>query len=596
MLPQACPARLFRHARRATALTLLFVLVGQPAGQVYGQAPPAPTPPGSVVRPVPEPIPRVDAPLIIPPTERVLPAPQPQIAPPVVPPVEEPAPPPAGPPVRVDRVRIEGVTVYDEASLRALYAGVVGAAVPRSRLDDIVQELQARYREDGYILTLVRGDFQRSGAEVVFVIRATEGYIRDVKLDGDIGPAGELVLQMLRRLTAKRPVNNSDLERYLLLANDIPGVRARAFLRREGGDPGAVLLVAQLARKEVSGLLNYDNRGPREAGPSEVLLSGAANSFTNFGERTEALFFNTFNREQIFGQVNLSGFLGDDGLRARAYYGHGNSVPGGILAPLGYEGGLQIGGASVLYPVVRSRRLNFFSDIGVDTYNSSINLRRAAQVQGSNLWIARIGSTVDFQDSWFFQTPAATALNVRVSHGFLGTSATRTDDDVHFSKTAGDLTRVQDLFTFGDVRTALKTSVGGQYTQDILPPSEKFFLGGTRFGRGFYNGQVTGDRAVGASVEVQANTEFSDLPFADPAYRLPMQFYTFWDYGYGFNIPASKEPNHKLESVGLGFRSDVTPWLFLELEGVRRLTTRPQGTAGRRESGYAVFTRVMLHY
>ena len=154
----------------------------------------------------------------------------------------------------------------------------------------MVQALQTRYREDGYILTVVRGEFRKTneGQVVFLVIRATEGYISDVKLDGDIGPAGTLALDMLQRLTDKRPVNNKDLERYLLLANDIPGVTARSVLRREGLEPGAVQLVAQVARKEVSGLLSFDNRAPPEAGPYELLLSGATNSYTRFGERAEA--------------------------------------------------------------------------------------------------------------------------------------------------------------------------------------------------------------------------------------------------------------------------------------------------------------------
>jgi len=101
---------------------------------------------------------------------------------------------------------------------------------------------------------------------VVFVVRAIEGYISDVKLDGDIGAAGVLVLEMLDHLLERRPVNNADLERYLLLANDIPGVKARAVLRREGAEPGAVALVAQVSRREFSGLLNYDNRGPKRPG------------------------------------------------------------------------------------------------------------------------------------------------------------------------------------------------------------------------------------------------------------------------------------------------------------------------------------------
>ena len=587
-MPQDVPPRISAGARVAALIVLLAAALAPLGAAVAQTGGTPPVTPGSL------------APLITPPVPRVLPQGQPEIIPPSAPAVEAPAPPPEGGPVRVDQVRVEGVTVYDDATLRALYGDVIGSAVPRSRLDDIVQALQQRYREDGYVLTLVRGEFRKSGAQVVFVIRAIEGYIADVKLDGDIGPAGELVLEILQRLTAKRPVNNTDLERYLLLANDIPGVTARAVLRREGGEPGAVLLVAQLARKEISGLLNFDNRGPPQAGPPEILLSGAANSFTNFGERTEALLFNTFSREQIFGQINVDGFVNSDGLRLRSFYGHGNSRPGGNLKDVGFEGGIEIGGISISYPFVRSRRFNIYSDIAIDTYHSGISLGGSgagtATTSGSDLWMARLGSTIDFQEGWFLQLPAASALNLRLSHGFLGHSTVRPLNDEHFFKIGGDLTRVQDLFTIGTTRVALKSAIGGQYTQNILPPSEKYFLGGTRFGRGFFNGEVTGDRAIGASIELQANTVFTEVPLLNPAYRLPMQFYGFWDYGHGLNIPASNEPDRQLRSLGIGFRSDLTPWLFLEAEGVHRLTTQPQGAAVAKEDSYAFFTRLTLHY
>ena len=73
----------------------------------------------------------------------------------------------------------------------------------------------------------------RSG-RLRFVV--TEGRIASVKLDGDIGPAGTQVLRFLNRLTEKQPIDSVTLERYLLLAQDVPGVtlarRAGALDRR----------------------------------------------------------------------------------------------------------------------------------------------------------------------------------------------------------------------------------------------------------------------------------------------------------------------------------------------------------------------------
>ena len=284
-------------------------------------------------------------------------------------------------------VRVEGVTVYTPESIAPLYADLVGATVPRTRLDAVIEDLQTRYRTDGYILTVVRGELQSVNGRTVFVLRAIEGYISEVKLDGDIGPAGTLVYEFLEHLTWIRPVNNADLERYLLLVQDIPGVSVRAVLRR-ATEPGAVELVAQLSRKPFSALAQYDNLGSNEAGPNEMLLRGSTNSFTRFGEQFEAIFFNTFNREELFGQINASAFLGAEGLKLAGYWGRGNSLPGGALAGTGFEGDYTIAGVDLSYPVIRSRRLNFTPDISFDYYNSSIDVNGAERSPGA----AELGS------------------------------------------------------------------------------------------------------------------------------------------------------------------------------------------------------------
>jgi hypothetical protein len=121
-------------------------------------------------------------------------------------------------------------------------------------------------------------------------------------------------------------------------------------------------LVAQLSRKPFSAFAQYDNLGSNELGPNEMLVRGAANSVTRFGEQFEAIFFNTFNREQLFGQVDGSAFLGSEGLKLAGYWGRGNSLPGGVLAGIGFMGNYTIAGLALSYPLIRSRRLNLSPD------------------------------------------------------------------------------------------------------------------------------------------------------------------------------------------------------------------------------------------
>ena len=96
-----------RAAQWPAALFAGAFLAVAPPMAAWGQAPP--------------PVPRDlggGAPAIVSPVPRVTPPPQPEVVPPAALPVQ-PAPViPEGPPVRIDEVRVEGVTVYDPASLQ----------------------------------------------------------------------------------------------------------------------------------------------------------------------------------------------------------------------------------------------------------------------------------------------------------------------------------------------------------------------------------------------------------------------------------------------------------------------------------------------
>jgi hemolysin activation/secretion protein len=180
------------------------------------------------------------------PIPRVLPPAPPSVAPGTV------LPPPSAQgaevpnrPVRVTSVEVEGVTAYPPPEIAQLATGLVGPAVPLPQIDAARQSIVQRYRADGYVLTTVAAHLDNNGRLRLVV---TEGRIASVRLDGDIGPAGVQVLRFLNRLTEKQPIDTVTLERYLLLAQDVPGVSVRAVLEPSTDTPGALNLVAQVSR------------------------------------------------------------------------------------------------------------------------------------------------------------------------------------------------------------------------------------------------------------------------------------------------------------------------------------------------------------
>jgi hemolysin activation/secretion protein len=540
--------------------------------------------------------------LVAPPTspiERAVPETQPRPVPPLLPTPAPGAPEvPSGPPVTIRSVEIEGATAYPKEKLAPFYEGLVGQSVPLSRVSTVLQEIQNKYRNDGYVLTVVRGSIEPAGGQALLRIRVVEGFISDVKIDGDIGPAGVLVYNFLDKLTTIRPVNIADIERALLLAQDVPGVSVRAVLRPGTGEPGAVELIGQVGRKPFDAFLQYDNRASTFAGPNELLVGAYANSFTSVGERTEVLFYDTpFTREQLFGQAAIEGFIGSSGLKLRVYAGYGPSHPGGVLAEEGFHSRLLLTGAAASYPLIRTRPISLALTLAFDVARSEIDTTGGAP-EVTDLRIIRLGETLDAQDETFGTgLIAANTVAFTLHQGIDGLGASngdptpqRASSKVDFFKITGELTRVQNLFGFGAANTvALKLSAGGQWTNDILPPTEQYFLGGTKYGRGFFSGEVIGDRALGTTAELQLNTA-SEWPI-----HVGLQPYVFYDRGWAWNL-APGDLNPKIESAGLGIRLFITPRISLELEGVRRFTRRPTGANVTPESPTAGFVTLIARY
>jgi hemolysin activation/secretion protein len=120
--------------------------------------------------------------------------------------------------------------------------------------------------------------------------------------------------------------------------------------------------------------------------------------------------------------------------------------------------------------------------------------------------------------------------------------------------------------------------VTGQWTNAVLPPAEQFYLGGSRFTRGYYSGQVPGDKALAATVELQLNTGFN-APFLRDDGDVPTQLYVFYDWGETWQNQAT-DLAVRVASAGGGARVQLTSNLEMDVEGLARLNLYPT-TAGR---------------
>lgn len=543
-------------------------------------------------------------------------SPLPRMVPPALPSaapgVELPLLPPPGTevpnrPVKVISTTIEGATVYLPADLARHTDGLIGSATSLPKIDTARQAILQQYRSQGFVLTTVSVKLDAVG-HLRFIV--TEGRIAAVKLDGDIGPAGVQVLRFLNRLTETVPIDSLTLERYLLLAQDVPGVTVRAVLQPSTDQPGALTLVAQVSRKEFSGSISVDNRAFNQTGPYEFLGVLGANSFTSLGERTEVSFYHTFPNSQNFGQVSEEFFVGSSGLKVKIYSGYGQVNPTGALGRGGYQGTTTVFGAQATYPVIRTRQQTLNLYFAFDGLESRIDTGTPpTRASFDSLRVLRLGADYVRSDNWLgAQHSAVSAASLRISQGLqilgastTGTAATspRQHERTDFTKINFEFSRTQTLFSPWDGATvALLGLVAGQWSNDVLPPAEQFYLGGNRFTRGYYSGQVPGDKALAVTAELQLNTSFS-APFLRDDGDVPTQFYAFYDWGETWQNQAV-DLAVRVASAGAGARVQVTRYAEVDIEALGRFNVYPTGGQGNTGvsalNGLGLYWRVLGHF
>jgi len=593
--PREHPGRLRTALARAGLLAGLLL-----APQVLAQPAPPATPPQGVIRDIAPPTPPRLSPGLQGPAITTTP-----IA-------------PGAPDVPVRSVAVSGNAALPAPRLETLVAGLANRQASQAEIEAARVAVLTDYRNAGFpfVSVVVTGSRAEGGFDLRFAV--TEGRIAQVRLSGDIGPAGVQVLRFLQRAVTEGATSVGLIERALLLAGDVPGVTVRGVLRPlQGGEAGELELVADVSRRPFSGLLTLDNRGFRLTGPVQFLALAQANSFTALGERTEAAFFTSAEGEALFGQASTEFFLGGSGLRVRLYAGAGRTTPSGQLAEIGYAGFTTTAGIALSYPLLRSRAANLTAGAQFDFFDNRVDTGTThAVVRASHdtLRVLRAGFDGNARDTLLgFAPAAATNLGfVRLHQGLRALGATRPESlpgpsrrgsDFGFTKISGEIQRTQPLLALSeDAVFSLQATLAGQWTDNVLPAAEKFFLGGQRIGRGFYNGQVSGDRAVALALEAQLDLRLPEFtlefrPGAPTEIRPTAQLYLFYDWGRTFEN-LTTDPDRRVESFGGGVRTVFNDTLHVDVEAVHRITRRVDagGASVPPLAATAGFVRAMVRF
>ncbi|MCI0429932.1 MAG: BamA/TamA family outer membrane protein [Rhodospirillales bacterium] len=462
----------------------------------------------------------------------------------------------------------EGATVYPPGALEELYVSRLGQTVTLQEIFEIAAAIETKYRDDGYILTRAVVPAQRIEDGTV-TIRVVEGYVSEVRISGDVGAVQELLQSYLDKITKSRPARVDEIERYLLLANDVAGITAQGVLRPATGQEGAAQLVVTVERDPFDGFVRIDNRESRFTGRWRTVGAAAANSFTRFGERVQATGVLALDfPEQWFAGLHAEGRIGSEGFVLRGSVSYEEEHPGFTLEPLDVDTDTVRFSLSGAYPLIRSRRTNLYLNGGFDLANVDVDILDLAFTR-DRLRVVWFGAEFDHRDTWGGANVLAASL--RQGLGILDATdddglRSRADADGAFTSLQLSAARLQ------RITETLNFYAGGkaQFSFDPLLADEECSVGGENYGRGYDPAEVTEDDCLAATVELQFNPEWRPEFLAD--FLDSYQLYAFYDVGKVWPENGDFDDGASLSSAGIGLRSYFAETLRLDLEVAKPLT------------------------
>lgn len=514
-------------------------------------------------------------------------------APQSAPPVAIPAPSQVQPPEQAAKVRFtlrdlifDGVTVYETAALRGLAAPLLGKEISLLDLYGLRDALTKKYRADGYVLSQVVLPAQKI-ADGVVKLQAVEGFVADVRFEGAaFADRAGLLTDHAEKIKASKPLRLADLERYVLLTDDLPGLQAKTVLKPAEGVQGGAVLTFVLTSKPITAAFTADNRGSQAIGPFQLDGTVDFDDLTGFFESTRLRVIGTPEiQELLYIDVAETVPVGSEGTTVTLNARRSWSEPGADVSLFELDSRSLTVRAGVSHPFIRSRSENLRGSLTL-TARESETQALDEPLSEDHLRIVSAGLTYDVADS----LGGVTLVAGQVHKGLEILGASERDDAnlsraggrADFHKLTGLIQRHQPLFD----GVSLLASFEGQWSPFKLLSSEEYGIGGASFGSAFDYSELTGDSGAAGRVELQYTPDLG-LPL------LPMtQLYAFTDGGGVWNHEEDDGRHgwQTLWSAGFGLRLAVTEFATAAFEAAIPIAYTPAATGDQDWRGFFSLT------
>lgn len=459
---------------------------------------------------------------------------------------------------RLRKVLFSGGFEEPGAAAEALAQPLEGREITVAQLYDLARAVEALYADSGYPLARVTVPPQqlRDGGDARLAV--IDGYIEAADVAGVPEAARAVVSSHVEGLVGRHRLRRRDLERAVLLAGDLAGIRLRSSLGR-GRSPGGVVLTLEADVRRVSASFGSDNNLPASLGTYEWNGRLAVNNALGMGEQSYLSFASGY-------AMGLNGFpmspMRTIGLGVVAPIGaNGFSLNPEVTQSLTRPKPAEAAPPSVgefdrfalrgSFPIERTHDVTLTVNGAVEAINQELYgplngaafshdayaaVRAGANWQGAAFWGATLQGDAQLSQGLGGREPSA---DVKLSREGAGEAFTKLSGGAHAQQSLG-----------AEFRLDLSAHVQWAFGKPMLA-SEQFSLDGADAVSAFAQGAFNVDS--GETVRVEASRP-STLPISAGA--LTLTPYLFAAQGYGrLHQPTALESGHIVAGAfGLGAR------------------------------------------
>lgn len=505
---------------------------------------------------------------------------------------------------------VHGVTRFSEAEVAGVLKGYVDRSLGTADIHAAATALTRHYRSAGYLLAKVFVPPQTFGDTVRLDVE--EGFLEpggiEVLNKGERVRTDAVQSILERRLYSDRPLERRDLERALLLADDLPGTQVGSVIY-PGQEVGTARLRTVMSDEPwLAGNVDVDNFNSEQLGRERIGATLYLNSPGGVGDQVVTRLVTSGSRSN-YAYLTYLRPVSPNGTRIGASIDY-FTYDAEALYNLGrIDGDASDARLYLTYPIVRSRftNLNLRADLSHYRIDDRNQFTAVGAYAKRSVNAATVVLSGDETHDWLAN--GITLFDTSVTGGDLDIEgdALYVAYDAAGPKAAGLFAR----FNFGVQRLqhlsgpwSLFGRIDGQLATGNLDPSQRFYLGGATSIAGYPIAEASGDQGVELHAELRRD-------FAAP-WGGNLQAGLFYEQGWlqqhrepwaGWNaLDPAVANNISLQTVGLQVtQTFANRWVIRGLIGwqvgdespAKRLTGAD--TDGKNES-YRVWFQVIRYF